>query len=311
MSSRFAEVSVEQIERVRMMRDRFLEGGRFSFNYNVLLLVASVLAALGIVSNNSTTIIASMLVSPIMGPVVAMAYGTTIFDWRMIRVGLVTELVTLVLCIVIGAIIGLCTGRTALADEWPTHEMAVRGDWQNFYVALPVAFFSGLGVAVSLLDDQANSLVGVAISASLLPPAVNAGIVWVAYGFVDEEDRADAERSDYREAGVVSLLLTLSNIALIWLASVLMFRIKEVSATECSQLASITTFSSYPFLRLPRSFSRTNAQVLPIKKKPFWSVLKKISRAFRHSCFKRVALPSRHILRISVVSAVVTSKTRM
>lgn len=48
---------------------------------------------------------------------------------------------------------------------------------QNFYVGIPVAFFSGLGVAVSLLDDQTNSLVGVAISASLLPPAVNSGIV--------------------------------------------------------------------------------------------------------------------------------------
>jgi len=50
-------------------------------------------------------------------------------------------------------------------------------------VALPIAFFSGLGVAVSLLDDQTSSLVGVAISASLLPPAVNASILWIAYAF--------------------------------------------------------------------------------------------------------------------------------
>lgn len=36
---------------------------------------------------------------------------------------------------------------------------------------IPIAFFSGLGVALSVLDDQTSSLVGVAISASLLPPA--------------------------------------------------------------------------------------------------------------------------------------------
>ena len=41
------------------------------------------------------------------------------------------------------------------------------------------AFFSGLGVALSILDDQTSSLVGVAISASLLPPAVNCGMLLI------------------------------------------------------------------------------------------------------------------------------------
>ena len=41
-----------------------------------------------------------------------------------------------------------------------------------FYrVYSPIAFFSGLGVALSVVDDSTSSLVGVAISASLLPPA--------------------------------------------------------------------------------------------------------------------------------------------
>jgi hypothetical protein len=44
--------------------------------------------------------------------------------------------------------------------------MATRATWLNFMVGLPIAFFSGLSVAVSLLDDQTSSLVGVAISAS-------------------------------------------------------------------------------------------------------------------------------------------------
>jgi Domain of unknown function (DUF389) len=50
-------------------------------------------------------------------------------------------------------------------------EMYSRSTMTAFWVGFPVAFFSGLGVAVSLLDEQTNSLVGVAISASLLPPA--------------------------------------------------------------------------------------------------------------------------------------------
>ena len=52
------QVNWEQIERVKYMHDRFTQGSEFSFNYNVLLMVASLLAALGLVSNSSTTVIA-------------------------------------------------------------------------------------------------------------------------------------------------------------------------------------------------------------------------------------------------------------
>jgi uncharacterized membrane protein len=55
--------------------------------------------------------------------------------------------------------------------------MVTRATLQNFLVGLPIAFFSGLGVAVSMLDDSTSLLVGVAISALLLPPAVNSGIL--------------------------------------------------------------------------------------------------------------------------------------
>jgi uncharacterized hydrophobic protein (TIGR00271 family) len=251
---------MEQIERVRMIHEKLAEGCKFSFNYNTLLLTASILAGLGLVSDSSTTVIASMLVSPIMGPVVGMAYGATIHDWRLFRTAFRTEILSLVFCVVTGALVAACSGPTDLGSEWPTEEMSVRGTWQNFLVALPVALFSGLGVAVSLLDDQTSSLVGVAISASLLPPAVNAGILWVAYWFsqndwvgilppvqeVDPQNPVQTDApgpdpflepdepldslKDFSAAGLVSLALTLANIVLIMISSMLMFRMKEVSA---------------------------------------------------------------------------------
>ena len=63
----FIQVTPEQVDRVRAMHQKMADGTRFTFNYNTLLLVASLLAGLGLISNSSTTIIASMLVSPIMG----------------------------------------------------------------------------------------------------------------------------------------------------------------------------------------------------------------------------------------------------
>jgi len=146
--------------------------------------------------------------------------------------------------------------------------MTSRGTFSNLLVSLPVAFFSGLGVAVSLLDEQTSSLVGVAISASLLPPAVNAGILWICHSFAkrgtipepppyfgpvpyiynpegaqppipnpygrgnpldvgdicDDEEDSDCyyELKDYYVMGLNSLFITLANIALIMISSMLM-----------------------------------------------------------------------------------------
>jgi uncharacterized hydrophobic protein (TIGR00271 family) len=262
-SQKFSQVNQVQIDRVRMMHDRFAEGSEFSFNYNTLLVVASILAGMGLVSDSATTVIASMLVSPIMGPVVGIAYGATIRDWNLCKTALKTELLSLFICIVIGAILALCCGPTNLSDDWPTQEMVVRGQLQNFYVALPVAFFSGFGVAVSLLDEQTSSLVGVAISASLLPPAVNAGILWISYGFYEavlsEQDTDEIwvqnatvillgheetvyARDGFRKGGSISLALTIANVALIIVSSMIMFRLKEVRTKSNDNVPAISYY---------------------------------------------------------------------
>lgn len=69
-----------------------------------------------------------------------------------------------------------------MAEEWPTQEMLSRGTRTTFLCGFPIAFFSGLGVALSVLDDQTSSLVGVAISASLLPPAGKKYLIHFNYG---------------------------------------------------------------------------------------------------------------------------------
>ena len=189
-----------------------------------------------------------------MGPVIGLAYGTTINDWQLVWRSLKVELLSILVCVIIGALIAAITGPTDLSDKWPTSEMESRGTLENLWISFPVAFFSGLGVAVSILDDQTSSLVGVAISASLLPPAVNAGILYVAFGYYEsgvlhvtpypaepEEamDRSqpnqfgeDYTRSEFRAMGNHSLMVTLANVALIWLSGMLMFRLKEVLPIE-------------------------------------------------------------------------------
>ena len=175
----------------------------FNFNYYSLLMVASVVAALGLAVDSSTTVISSMLLSPIMyvcaaailsacqmhpsdaprahlpqlkchpdrGPVLGMAYGLCIWDLPLIKRSIRNEVISVGICVIFGVIIAACCSWTQMANSWPTEEMLSRGTRTTFLCGIPIAFFSGLGVAVSVLDDQTSSLVGVAISASLLPPA--------------------------------------------------------------------------------------------------------------------------------------------
>lgn len=101
-------------------------------------------------------------------------------------------------------------------------------------------------MAVSLLDDQTSSLVGVAISASLLPPAVNCGLLIMSFVFLEkgqsgqpttddyypDDGISDSEwngiRSQFLEAAGILLLLTIANVILIIVSGMMMFRLKEV-----------------------------------------------------------------------------------
>ena len=95
-----------------------------------------------------------------------------------------------------------------------------------------------------VLGGNAGGLVGVAISASLLPPAVNSGLV-LAYGTLmiplNITSFRDCETGEVRqvklpdnltwivfEAALWSIALTIMNIGVIWATSLLMFRIKSV-----------------------------------------------------------------------------------
>jgi len=225
----YLEVSREEIQRVRVMHKRFLEDSSVSFNYNTLLILSSIIAALGLASDSTATIIASMLVSPLMGPVMGMAYGATILDFKLFLIALRTEIISLFACIVVGFVVGaLMLPFVNDLQMYPTDEMTSRGGMESFYFGIPIAFASGMGVAVSVLDEQTASLVGVAISASLLPPAVNAGMLWVLCLYSVTSPKVTKKGEGLFNDGMISLALTLINILMIIISSMLMFRIKEV-----------------------------------------------------------------------------------
>ncbi|KAG8227135.1 hypothetical protein J437_LFUL001679, partial [Ladona fulva] len=236
--------------RSRLMVAQVVESVRanaeLTFDFILLLLVAGIVAAIGLVENNSVVLVASMLISPLMGPILAGTFGAVIQDRNLQKIGVFNELLGLTLCIAVGFIFGLIVGLSSdhysysSATLWPTSEMISRGVIRCLWVGVLIALPSGVGVAISVLGGNAGSLVGVAISASLLPPAVNAGLLWAlavikAGSSVEEVPKdvviifSESRVVEYATLGAVSLCLTLLNIASIFVVAVLVLKIKEVA----------------------------------------------------------------------------------
>jgi len=259
---------------------RIRSGTQFTFDYLLLLLVASVIAFVGLVVDSSVILVASMLVSPIMGPILAGVFGAVIQDRKLAIKGVIHESQSLFICIVTGFLLGLCVCpvvQTIALSQWPTQEMLSRGAPRSLILGILVAIPSGAGVAISVLGGNSGSLVGVAISASLLPPAVNAGFFWalaVVLAVSGEDSKAGfyalpghnetilAYLPHYSSnlaleslvLGLVSLLLTLLNILCIIVTGFFILRLKEVTPEKIPQ-----QFSSFwrKDIRAHRNYNRT------------------------------------------------------
>jgi len=155
----------------------------FTFDYVAYLILASFIALLGLLSDSSVVIVASMLVSPIMGPILAILFGCVISDKKLRNKGIRNGFVSLMLCILTGLLCGLLFIGIESIDKnetgiYITKQMAQRGATNDIALDILIAIASGAAAALSVLGENTSSMVGVAISASLLPPAVNAGYLF-------------------------------------------------------------------------------------------------------------------------------------
>ncbi|KAL7031699.1 hypothetical protein ACKWTF_007105 [Chironomus riparius] len=199
-----------------------------------------------------------MLVSPLMGPVMSITFGTIISDRELVKVGFISLALGMFISILFGFIFGLILGTTEMPwgfGDFPTEEMKGRGNARSLWMGVLWALTSGSGVAVALLQGSAGPLIGVAISASLLPPVVNCGLfwalacIWLIYDDIKMphlKGEAYTGNSSYVPIytnyipteflinGIVSALLTVVNVICIFITAIVVLKIKEVAAPYTS-----------------------------------------------------------------------------
>ena len=79
---------------VKQVVERIMNSSAFTFDYVCMLIVASLIAAGGLATNNAVIVVASMLVSPLMGPVLAFTFGVTLKEVNMATIGLKNEILS-------------------------------------------------------------------------------------------------------------------------------------------------------------------------------------------------------------------------
>ena len=139
---------------------------------------------------------------------------------------------------------------------------------EGLAVGAVVAIASGLGVAASIQEIQGatGALIGVAISASLLPPAVNSGMCWwmslVVHLDSPYYDARSKTAKEYFDFAVYSLTLTLMNIALVWGTCVVFFALKKLAAkTTSKKLKNLLSDAPEELLRSTTYGARRNGSL--------------------------------------------------
>ncbi|EDV47667.1 uncharacterized protein LOC6549967 [Drosophila erecta] len=240
MDSVRCRLNVNQVVR-QVRRDATL-----TFDFVVLLMAAALLSCVGLVENSFLFLSSSMLISPLMGPIIAAIFGSVIGDRDLRWLGLKNELLGIAASVAIGFFFGAMVcgfGHFFAISTGLTEEIVSRCDTHSLAIGVCTALASGAAGAIAVLGGNTGSLVGVAISASLLPPAVNAGLLWaLAIGVhilpPDHEPLASLAKHrlyssqlsvELLVCAAVSMGLTLLNIICVWLMGVVVLRIKEVA----------------------------------------------------------------------------------
>ena len=153
-----------------VIRKRFVNGARLTGSHLCILIIAMLIASIGLDIDSDIAIVGAMLICPLMGSVLAMAYGIATLD-REITVEAVAGLaLQMALCLITSTLYfklsPLGTTTAAIIDNsTPTV-------W-DLAVALAGGFAGGLG---NSRDQEPSTLIaGVAVATALMPPLCAAG----------------------------------------------------------------------------------------------------------------------------------------
>ena len=158
-------------------------GGAYPPSFFILLVIAGLIGACGILTNSQILIVAAMVVGPEYGAIMATALGLTKKDRHAVTGGLSALLAGFAMAVVAALLFGLIIqglGHTPRAFEQGVRPVSDLINTPNLF-SVVVAVLAGIVGVVSLTESRANALIGVFISVTTIPAASDMGLS-AAYG---------------------------------------------------------------------------------------------------------------------------------
>ena len=137
-----------------------------------MIIIASAVALFGLFSNQPALVIGAMLLSPLLGPITAFSFNAAVGQPKKMYKAAQSGLILTLVIIATGA--GLTAIVSPFIDLDITPEILARTEMTP--VLLVIAILLGLAGGIAISSNIPGILVGVAIAAALVPPAVVTGI---------------------------------------------------------------------------------------------------------------------------------------
>lgn len=193
------------------IKEQIISGSQVTGTNLSILMLAILIASIGLNMNSTAVVIGAMLISPLMGSIQAMAYGAAVGDTKMFKksgIGLTFQIAICLLTSTIYFFISPISTETSelLARTQPNI-------WDVF-----IATCGGLAGMIGMTrKEKSNVIPGVAIATALMPPLCTCG-----YGIA---------RGSIRIAAGAGYLF-LVNVYFIFLSSMLVLFILRVPRTD-------------------------------------------------------------------------------
>ena len=162
--TKYLALKTEMVQHRDVIREVALSADR-SWVYYLTLILASLIALLGLLTNSVAVVIGAMLISPLMGPIISSSLAFTIGDLPLARRAFQTIAISVALTILVSAAISFISPL-----KEPTAEILARVRPNIF--DLFVAVLSGVVGAIALCTKR-NYLItstGVAVATAVIPP---------------------------------------------------------------------------------------------------------------------------------------------
>lgn len=157
----------------RALREEIYEdvsdGADLSMNYYVLTLASTIVAAIGLNSDNVAAVIGAMVIAPLLGPMLAFTLGTTLGDFKLMLKASRNAVLGLGLGMAAAGLIGVFMKIDLQSVELMSRTVVGLDE-------MALALAAGVAAALSIVTGVSAALVGVMVAAALLPPAAAAGL---------------------------------------------------------------------------------------------------------------------------------------